>query len=44
MPEYVGNGTGDVSVPSWSALIYIAKWLHDGTNGDHDVQVIEYCG
>ena len=24
--------------------MYIAKWLHDGTNSNHTVQAIEYCG
>ena len=40
----IGNSTGDISVPSFSPLMYIAKWLHDGTNGAHTVQAVEYCG
>lgn len=43
-PIKMGKCPGDVSVPSFSPLIYLAKWIHDGTNGDHSVQAVEYCG
>ncbi len=34
---------GDVSVPSFSPLLFIAKWIHEKSNGNHSINVVEYC-
>lgn len=40
----IGHTPGDISVPSFSPLVFIAKWIHENTNKNHTVQAIEYCG
>lgn len=35
---------GDLSVPSFSPLIFVSKWIHDNTNNNKSIKAIEYCG
>lgn len=42
-PTVIGSSPGDISVPSFSPLIFVSKWIHNKTNGNNSVNVIEYC-
>ena len=43
-PTDIGYSPGDITVPSFSPLLFIAKWIHTQANENFTIKAIEFCG
>lgn len=39
-PSEVKNSPGDISVPSFSPILFLAKWIYEGSNKNNTIEAI----